>query len=102
DTLLTRVNLANVLTKQGKFREAESEYREIIPVDEKVLGKRHPDTLSLYFNFALSLARAGKLREAEPFARKALEGAQEVLGIDHPSTKRYKVLLDKLQQDTRK
>jgi tetratricopeptide (TPR) repeat protein len=102
DTLLTRVNLANVLTKQGKFREAESEYREIVPMDEKVLGKRHPDTLSLYFNFALSLARAGKLREAEPFARKALEGAQEVLGIDHPSTKRYKVLLDKLEHDTRK
>jgi tetratricopeptide (TPR) repeat protein len=100
DTLLTRVNLANVLTKQQKFREAESEYRGIIPLDEKVLGPRHPDTLSLYFNFALSLARAGKLQEARPFARKAVQGAQEVLGADHPSTKRYLILLSKLEKDT--
>lgn len=99
DTLLTRVNLANVLTKQEKFREAESEYREIIPIEERVMGPRHPDTLSLYFNFALSLARAGKLKEAMPYARKAVEGAQEVLGADHPSTKRYLVLLDKLEKD---
>lgn len=100
DTLLTRVNLANVLTKQQKFPEAESEYRGIIPLDEKVLGPRHPDTLSLYFNFALSLARAGKLQEARPFARKAVQGAQEVLGADHPSTKRYLILLSKLEKDT--
>ncbi|MEY2557709.1 MAG: hypothetical protein QOE34_1134, partial [Verrucomicrobiota bacterium] len=83
-----------------KFREAENEYRGIIPLDEKVLGPRHPDTLSLYFNFALSLARAGKLQEARPFARKAVQGAQEVLGADHPSTKRYLILLSKLEKDT--
>jgi tetratricopeptide (TPR) repeat protein len=100
DTLMTRSNLANVLAKQGKFRDAESEYREGIGLEEKVLGPRHPDTLSSYFNLALSLARAGKLQEAKPFARKAAEGAREVLGIDHPSTKRYFILLDKLEKDT--
>jgi tetratricopeptide (TPR) repeat protein len=100
DTLLTRVNLANALTKQEKYREAENEYREIIPIEERVLGPRHPDTLSLYFNFALSLARAGKLKEAKPYAHKAVEGAQEVLGPDHPSTKRYLVLLAKLEKDS--
>ncbi len=100
DTLMTRSNLANVLAKQGKFREAESEYREEIALEKQVLGVRHPDTLSSYFNFALSLARASKLREAEPFARKAAEGAGEVLGKDHSSTKRYFILLDKLEKDT--
>ena len=93
DTLMTRSNLANVLAKQGKFREE-------IALEEQVLGARHPDTLSSYFNFARSLARASKLREAEPFARKAAEGAGEVLGKDHSSTKRYFILLDKLEKDT--
>ena len=100
DTMMTRSNLANVLAKQEKFREAENEYRVVTTLEEKVLGPRHPDTLSSYFNFALCLARAGKLREALPLARKAVEGAREVLGIDHPSTKRYQVLLDKLEKDT--
>jgi tetratricopeptide (TPR) repeat protein len=100
DTLMTRSNLGNLLAKQGKFREAESELREVIALKEKVLGPRHPETLSSCYNLALNLARAGKLRDAMPFARRAAEGAREVLGNDHPSTKRYFVLLDKLEKDT--
>jgi tetratricopeptide (TPR) repeat protein len=100
DTLMTRSNLANVLAKEEKFGEAENEYRIVTALEERVLGPRHPDTLSSDFNFALCLARAGKLPEALPLARKAVEGAREVLGMDHPSTKRYQVLLDKLEKDT--
>jgi tetratricopeptide (TPR) repeat protein len=99
DTLMTRSNLGNLLAKQGKYREAENELREVIALKEKVLGPRHPETLSSCYNLALDLARAGKLREAMPFARRAAEGAREVLGNDHPSTKRYFILLDKLEKD---
>jgi len=100
DTLMTRSNLGNLLAKQGKYQEAESELREVIALKEKVLGLRHPETLSSCYNLALDLARADKLREAMPFARRAAEGAREVLGNDHPSTKRYFILLDKLEKDT--
>jgi tetratricopeptide (TPR) repeat protein len=99
DTLMTRSNLGNLLAKQGKYREAESELREVIALKEKVLGPRHPETLSSCYNLALDLARAGKLREAMPFARRAVEGAREALGADHPSTKRYLILLNKLEKD---
>jgi tetratricopeptide (TPR) repeat protein len=96
---MTRSNLGNLLAKQGKYREAENELREVIALKEKVLGPRHPETLSSCYNLALDLARAGKLRDAMPFARRAAEGAREVLGNDHPSTKRYFILLDKLEKD---
>jgi len=100
DTLMTRSNLGNLLAKQGKYREAENELREVIALKEKILGPRHPETLSSCYNLALALARAGKIRDAMPFARKAAEGAREVLGNDHPSTKRYFILLDKLEKDS--
>ena len=31
---------------QGKFTEAETDFRTLITVEEKVLGPEHPDTLS--------------------------------------------------------
>jgi tetratricopeptide (TPR) repeat protein len=99
DTLMTRSNLGNLLAKQGKFQEAESELRDVIALKEKVLGPRHPETLTSFYNLALALARDGKIRDAMPFARKAVEGAREVLGDDNPSTKRYLILLDKLEKD---
>jgi tetratricopeptide (TPR) repeat protein len=96
---MTRSNLGNLLAKQGKYREAENELREVIALKEKVLGPKHPETLTSYYNLALDLARAGRIRDAIPFARKAVEGARAILGDEHPSTKRYSILLGKLEKD---
>jgi hypothetical protein len=41
----TRHNLASVLQDQGRWDEAEAEYRAVLAARQRVLGDRHPDTL---------------------------------------------------------
>ena len=45
DTLSSRINLASALYAQGKYAEAEAEYRAVLKLEEKVLGAEHPATV---------------------------------------------------------
>ena len=45
DTLITMSNLAVVLNRQGKYKEAELMNRQTLARREKVLGPEYPDTL---------------------------------------------------------
>jgi tetratricopeptide (TPR) repeat protein len=56
DTLASRHNLASTLNKQGKYAEAEAEYRAVLKLWEKVLGAEHPNTLSSRNGLAWLLA----------------------------------------------
>jgi hypothetical protein len=40
-------NLASVLQDQAKYGEAEKLYRQTLQEREEVLGKKHPDTLTV-------------------------------------------------------
>jgi tetratricopeptide (TPR) repeat protein len=88
--------LAKALEEQGKYTEAESEYRAVIQLREKVLGVEHPDTLQTCSNLAGCLRAEAKMQEAKAFAQRAAEGAQKVLGPEHPDTKKYEQLLREL------
>ena len=44
-TISTLDTLASELQDQGKFDEAEPLYREVLEVERKTLGGRHPHTL---------------------------------------------------------
>jgi tetratricopeptide (TPR) repeat protein len=51
---------------------------------EKLLGPRHPETLTSIDDLAASLALAGRAIEAESMYRAVLDRRRDVLGDDHP------------------
>jgi tetratricopeptide (TPR) repeat protein len=58
----------------------------VLEIQEKVLGREHPDTLTSMNNLALVLDSQGKYEVAERMHREVLEGRKKVLGREHPST----------------
>ncbi|KAF2197775.1 hypothetical protein GQ43DRAFT_451462 [Delitschia confertaspora ATCC 74209] len=56
-TLTTINNLAQTLSGQGKYAEAEKMHRETLALREKVLGKEHPDTLNSLHQLASLLKK---------------------------------------------
>ena len=53
--------------------------REVLAVEERVLGAEHPDTLTAAGNLAASLSRQGKHDEAEKMQREVLAVRKRVL-----------------------
>ncbi len=51
--------------RTGGSGEAETIYREVLALREKVLGPEHPDTLSTRHNLAGALIDQGRPAEAE-------------------------------------
>ncbi|KAG9052480.1 hypothetical protein FS842_009789 [Serendipita sp. 407] len=52
----------------------------------RVLGPRHPDTVSVMINLAITLYDRGQLEEAETMWREVLALQTEILGPRHPHT----------------
>ena len=71
---------------EGKYAEAEAEYRAVLKLREKVLGPEHPDTLASRNNLAGALYGEGKYAEAEAEYRAVLKLREKVLGPEHPDT----------------
>ena len=86
DTLRSASNLAESLSKQGKYVDAERIEREVLEGRKRVLGAEHPDTLASANNLATSLSRQGKYTEAERMLLATLASLQRVLGPAHPNT----------------
>jgi tetratricopeptide (TPR) repeat protein len=86
DMLDTTGNLAESLTCQGTFGEAEELFREVLDVQRRVLGEEHPWTLSTTGNLTSSLWRQGKNTGAERIEREVLDTCRRVLGEEHPDT----------------
>ncbi|MBU6450642.1 MAG: tetratricopeptide repeat protein [Cyanobacteria bacterium REEB67] len=58
-------NLANCLRHQGKFPEAEENYKRAIEVRQKALGPLHKDLIGIYDNYAKLLRATGREAEAK-------------------------------------
>jgi tetratricopeptide (TPR) repeat protein len=80
-----RNNVAINLEEQGRYAEAEAEYRAALSLWEKALGPDHPDVAGLRNNVALVLQRQGRLDEAQAELEAALAIRRTALGADHPS-----------------
>ena len=52
DTLTTMNDLALVLSRQGKYAEAEAMNRQTLEIKEEVLGKKHPSTFTSVYCLA--------------------------------------------------
>jgi tetratricopeptide (TPR) repeat protein len=79
---------AEALYGRGKYAEAEPLFRKALAIWEETLGRRHQQTLLLYYNLAINLRRQGRFEEAERLSRKALADCEQVLGPRHPDTAR--------------
>jgi len=55
DTLTSVSQLGTVLSRQGKYEEAEAMHRQDLKGSEKALGPQHPDTLTSMAKLALTL-----------------------------------------------
>jgi tetratricopeptide (TPR) repeat protein len=96
--LQTRTLLANTLRDERKYAEAEAEYKQVIQIEEKVLGSENFDTLDACYNYAYQLAQQGKRNEAKALAERAAKGAVKVLGADDPNTRECTKFLEILEK----
>jgi tetratricopeptide (TPR) repeat protein len=77
-------NLATVLSRQGKYEQAEEMYRQVLRLSETVLGKEHPNTLASMNNLATVLRNQGKYEQAEEIHRQVFRLSETVLGKEDP------------------
>ncbi|KFY18110.1 hypothetical protein V492_00135 [Pseudogymnoascus sp. VKM F-4246] len=71
---------------QGKYAQAEALQRQALQLQETVLGKDHPYTLTNMSYVAESLRQQGKYAQAEALQRQTLQLQETVLGKDHLDT----------------
>ncbi|KFZ20076.1 hypothetical protein V501_00302 [Pseudogymnoascus sp. VKM F-4519 (FW-2642)] len=86
DTLTSVSDLALLLRRQGRYKEAELMNRRALEGRERELGVNHPETLTSVGNLASMLQSQGRYKEAELMNRRALEGRERELRVNHPDT----------------
>jgi tetratricopeptide (TPR) repeat protein len=67
-------------------KDSQEMYQQELELNEEVLGKENPLTLTSMSNLALALSNQGKYDEAEPICRQTLALQEKVLGKEHPNT----------------
>ena len=78
--------IARIFQSQGKYDEALAWYGKDLEINEKALGKNHPNTATTYNNIANVYYRQGEYDKALLLYEKALNIYEKVLGKDHPHT----------------
>src|SRR2546423_14718082 len=78
--------LANMLSGQGKYEQAEEMHQRVLELRETVLGKEHPDTLMSMNNLANVLSDQGKYEQAEEMHQRGLELSKAGVEISEVDT----------------
>lgn len=86
DVLSNRTKHAKALHKEGKYAEAATEFRAIMSIQQKALGKEHPDTLRARMNLANCLIDSDKPSDAAAEFEALVVIQRRVLGPEHPDT----------------
>ena len=88
-SLESRTLFANTLRDQGKYAEAEAQYKQVIQLEENALGPEHRDTLNAcYIKKQFRQPEEGE-NEAKALAERAAKGAAKVLDVNDPYTREY-------------
>ena len=93
-------NLAQLLQRTNRLREAEPLMRRALEIDEVAFGRQHPIASTRLNNLAGLLHATGRHGEAEPLMRRALEIAEVAFGKQHPNVAIRLNNLATLLQDT--
>jgi tetratricopeptide (TPR) repeat protein len=70
----------------GRWKEAEVSFAQVMETRKRVLGAEHPSTLASMANLASTYRDQGRWKEAEELAVRVVETSKRVLGAEHPST----------------
>ena len=76
-------NIANVYRTQGKYEEAEENYKRAVVILENSVGPQHPNLATVLNNLAVLYRKQGKYKEAESLYRRALTIVEKALGPEH-------------------
>ncbi|PWY91538.1 hypothetical protein BO94DRAFT_622965 [Aspergillus sclerotioniger CBS 115572] len=76
-------NLGRLYWNQGKHKEAEKLYQQVLAGRERVLGPDHIFTLDTVHNLGVVYHDQGNLREAEEMYQRVLAGYQKASGSSH-------------------
>ena len=82
---LSMANLAATYRDQGRYDEAEKLQVQVMEIRKRVLGEKHPDTLTSIANLA-SIHRDQERWKAEELFVQVMEIRKRVLGQEHPDT----------------
>ncbi|KAL9086368.1 MAG: hypothetical protein Q9165_007154 [Trypethelium subeluteriae] len=78
--------LAGCLYKDGKDKEAEIAYADLVKAWEGVLGEEHPSTLESMNSLSLAYSGQGRLEDAEVLQLQVMEIRKRTLSEEHPDT----------------
>ncbi len=78
-------HLAGLLASEGRLTEAEAIMRDVVALNEMVLGPRHPTLAITLNNLGRIYAREGKDADAEETLHRAISIKEHSLGRNHPS-----------------
>jgi len=78
-----RGNIANALSRLGRYDEAAELSRETIALSEQVDGALHPNTAIRISNYGLVLVRQGKLEDAVAAFDDAIERGRQIWPADY-------------------
>ncbi|KAK0701310.1 hypothetical protein B0H67DRAFT_500785, partial [Lasiosphaeris hirsuta] len=71
---------------QGRWKEAEGLETTEYDICSRVLGEKHPNTLTSMANLASTWKSLCRLKEALHLIRRCVEFQQQILDPDHPYT----------------
>jgi hypothetical protein len=79
-------NLAESLYALGDLARARGLLESAVEAQRRILGDKHPDTLTSMGNLAATMRALGDLAGARGLQEAVLEGRRRILGERHPDT----------------
>jgi general secretion pathway protein A len=76
-------NIANAYRTQGKYEEAEANYKRAATILENSVGSHHPNLATVLNNLAVLYRKQSKYQEAESLYRRALAIVEKALGPEN-------------------
>ncbi|GAM44062.1 hypothetical protein TCE0_060f19382 [Talaromyces pinophilus] len=81
-------NIADCLSSDGRYQEAEVLYAKLMRINQEKAGIKHPSTLVSMGSLAATYRNQGQWNEAEKLEVQVIETSKTVLGAEHPITLR--------------
>src|ERR1700739_1883881 len=75
-----------VYSENGQWTKAEKLCMQVMEIRKKLLGEKHPATLTGMANLASTYRNQGRWKEAEELEVQVMDITKRVLGAEHPDT----------------
>jgi tetratricopeptide (TPR) repeat protein len=76
----------NCLYSDGRSKEAEDQFLQVLKIRKQVLGPENPDTLTSMSDLAATYCSQGRWKESEELELQVMERRKQVLGPEHLDT----------------